>query len=131
MKESLILNKSDSYTHRIKIDNLDISYFNQFLFHNTESNLSLRGGISTDCIINADNNEYSFSGTIETNNLNIFILSPDPYSIVSNENININTEFKVNTDSGAFTIKEFKIFDDYLSINGSAEYINNKITTFF
>lgn len=120
------LNTKGSYNHKVKIDNLDLSYFNRFIQEKTGINLSLKGGISTDCIIYADNNQYSFTGSIETYNLNIYTYSPEPHSLISNENLNIYSNFKIDLNAGIYQLKEFKLFDDYCSLTGSAEYINNK-----
>ncbi len=114
----------ESYSHRIVIDNFDLTYFNEHILDYKLSDIALNGGISVDARIIKSKDILILKGQTETNSLTIFSLAKK-FNILSNENINLDLDMAVNTALNRYSVKNFRISDDVISLEAAGKYVRN------
>ncbi len=125
--DGIFTKKTGISENRIKIDNFDLSYLNEFNKEYSIVGLSLNGGISMDFKLSLSGEKKLIStGVIETNSLNIVTHEPSGHNILSNKNFNFAFDMGYSEENGMFSINEFRIFDDHINIPVSGFYKRNK-----
>jgi len=112
--------------HKIKIENLDLTYFNDFIREYKQGSISIMGGLYTDIKILSDNNKIAYSGKIETNNFSMISHGSTSYNIISNENLNSEIDIQISNEKNKIEVKKIVIFDEIFKISGSGIYRNDK-----
>jgi hypothetical protein len=112
------------FSHRVKIDNFDLTYLNEQILENKYADVLLNGGASVDADINGAGETLSIKGRAETNTLSIASITKK-YNLLSNENLNLDIDMIMKPALNSCTVRAFKLYDDVLSIEGSGGYARN------
>lgn len=113
-----------SFKHRIKIDNYDLTYFNEYLLEYKLADVALSGGGSVDVTVVKNKDAITATGRAETNSLTVTSIVKK-YNILSNENLNLDLDLVVNTASNSYAMRKLVLGDDVFSIEASGTYIRN------
>jgi hypothetical protein len=125
--DGFLTGKTGTLENRIKIENFDLSYLNEFNKEYDIAGMSLNGGISLNFKLSfAGKKDFKSSGEIETNSLNIVTHTPPGHNILSNKNFNFKFDIGYSRDNGKFSINELRIYDDHINIPISGFYQANK-----
>jgi hypothetical protein len=119
------LRKADVWSHRIKIDNLDLTYLNSYIAEYKLFDISLTGGWSCDLEFTMKDGAESVKGQVETNNLTVTDLI-GKFNVVSNENLNIEIDSRRDAKLNRYTVHRLHLYDDVFSIKASGEYVQNE-----
>jgi hypothetical protein len=119
------LPRANIWSHRIKIDNFDLTYLNNYIQEYKISDVSLSGGLSCDLEISMKNNVQVLKGQVETNNLKVTDIIKK-FNIVSNENLNVEMELIRDTKLNSYTVPRLNLYDDIFSIQASGKYVRNQ-----
>ncbi len=112
------------YSHDITINNFDLTYLNEHILDYKMADIAMKGGISTDLRVVKKMNILSVGGMVETNNLTLFSM-PDKFNLLSNENMNIEIDAFMDSARNSYTVKQLKLTDDVIEIEGSGKYTSN------
>lgn len=122
---SMNIRNYESYSHRLEIDNFDLTYLNEHILDYKLADVALKGGISTNLNFIKKKDALYLKGTVETGSLSIFSLQ-NKFNIISNENLNIRIDLAVNSALNSYKLKSFKLSDDVIDIEASGKYVRNK-----
>lgn len=114
-----------SYSHRLKIDNFDLTYLNEHILDHKLGDMALKGGISADLKLLKSKNVLYLKGAVETGSFSLVSLEKN-FSIVSNENLNCDIDLAVNRSLNRYTLRHFKASDDVIALDASGTYVSNK-----
>jgi hypothetical protein len=114
----------DSFKHRIKIDNFDLTYFNEHIQDYKLADVAVSGGGSVDVSIGKNKDTITVKGRAETNSLTVSSIKKK-YNILSNENMNCDVELVVNTELNSYALRKLKADDDVVSLEAAGTYIRN------
>jgi hypothetical protein len=113
-----------SYKHRIKIDNVDLSYFNEYILEYKAADVAISGGGSVELTLGKNKDAITATGRAETNSLTV-ASTINKYNILSNENLNLDLDLVVNTASNGYTLRKLAVNDDVCTIEASGMYVRN------
>lgn len=114
----------DSYSHRLVVDNFDLTYFNEHILDYKLADIALMGGISANVQISKNKNILTVNGLVETGSLTIRSLARK-FNLISNENVDLELGMTVNTAMNRYSVKQFKLSDDVISLTASGNYVRN------
>jgi hypothetical protein len=123
---SLDVKEYRTFKHRIQVDNIDLSYFNEYLLEHKLADIALSGGGSVDVALVRDKDVLTVTGRAETNSLTIESI-PHKYNILSNENLNLDLGLVVNTALNRYSLRKMLLNDDVFSLEASGSYVRNDI----
>lgn len=112
------------YYHDVLINNFDLTYLNEHILDYKIADVALKGGISTDLRVVKTKNILSIGGKVETNTLTVFSM-PDKFNLLSNENLNIEFDAFIDSARNSYAVKQLKLNDDAIEIEGSGKYTRN------
>ncbi|MBP7735824.1 MAG: hypothetical protein KA369_07620 [Spirochaetes bacterium] len=112
------------YHHDISVNNFDLTYLNDHILDYKVADIALKGGLSTDFSVSKKKNMLSVSGKVETNALTVFSI-PEKFNLLSNENMNIAFDMSIDPDLNSYAIRQLKLDDDVLAIEGSGRFARN------
>ncbi len=125
--EGELSRKTGISRNRIKIENFDLSYLNEFNKEYHIAGFSLNGGISFDFGLSfPGKNNFSSRGEVETNSLNIVSHLNPGHNILTNKNFNLTFDIDYSDEKSKFSINELRIFDDHINIPVNGYYLVNR-----
>jgi hypothetical protein len=121
---SIRIPNNNFYSHSISINNFDLTYLNEHILDYKLADIALKGGISTNLRIVNKKSVISVNGKIETNSLTVFSI-PEKFNLLSSENMNVELDVSIDPALNSYSIKQFKLNDDVLDIEGTGKYASN------
>jgi hypothetical protein len=124
MSGTIDIGKGDTFSHRVQVDNMDLTYLNEHIAEYKLAEVALLGGASVDLEIGRKKGLVSVKGSCETNNLSIASL-PEKRNLVSNENLNADIDLVARSDRTSYAARVLNLRDDTFSIEASGSYVND------
>ena len=121
---TLDIGKGTSFSHRVRIDNIDLTYLNEHIIEYKLAEVALLGGASVDLEISRVKGAVAVKGTCETNNLTVASLA-EKHNIVENENLTCDVDLLMRPDRKSYIARVFNLRDDTFTLESSGSYINN------
>jgi len=126
LKGRLYDDKAAGYSHSIVLDGLDLSYLTRYTPELSPYSLVFKGAITADIDYSYMNGTHSVRGEVETDNLHVYDGAASSHPFVSNENINLDIDCKIDPGKGSYAIKGLSIHDDNLNLSVKGAYIDNE-----
>lgn len=118
------IGKGESYTHRVSIDNIDLTYLNEHIVDYKVAAVALEGGASVDLEISRAKGAVSIKGTCETNNLSVASMI-GKHNLIANENLNCDVDLVIRPDLKSYTARVLNLHDDTFTVESSGSYVEN------
>lgn len=115
-KGVFILSQNRESHHKIGIDNIDLSIFNNHVAEYSGKEMFLTGGFSTNMKIDCSDSEYTYHGNLKTANLNIISTGSDQFEMVSNGNFNADLNIRYSVKNERLEISKLHFYDDNMDI---------------
>lgn len=118
------MGKGDAFSHRVRIDNIDLTYFNEYLAEYKALGISLEGGGSVDLDIGRSKGTLSIKGSCETNNMTVLSLEKK-HNLIANENLDLELDLVIKPGVKSYTARTLNLRDDTFTIESSGSYTDN------
>ncbi len=118
------IGKGDAFQHKVRIDNIDLTYLNEHIAEYKLAGVALEGGGSVDLEIARSKGTLSIKGACETNNLTVISLK-NRYNLVANENLNLDVDLVIKHGTKSYAARMLKLHDDTFSLESSGSYSDN------
>lgn len=114
----------DAYSHRVVINNFDLSFLNEHILDYKLADIALKGAFSVDALIRKKKDLVQLTGQAETGSLTVVSLDKK-FNLLSNENCNLHLDMTVNTAFNRYSVKQVKVSDDVISLDATGTYVQN------
>lgn len=120
--------KKSKIRNNIRLDSVDISYINDYIFGDRKEADSINGLLSSNITFEKNAGDFAVKGSIEAGNIN-YVNGITSHNILSKENLNLDIDFHSSNGFKNLFLDKLLIGDDVADITVSGKYINDKEET--
>ncbi|MBN2160049.1 MAG: hypothetical protein JW807_11690 [Spirochaetes bacterium] len=122
---SVDIGQGDSFSHRIQIENFDLTYLNEYIQERKKADTSISGGASVDLEVKRNKSILTVGGQAWTNNLTVASITKK-YNLISGENVSLDIDASYNSAHNSYTIRSLSVYDDVARLDASGSYVQNE-----